>query len=54
MTFTEFTDRIQKWPTPWVELTGGKPLLQPATPALADLLLERGYRVLIETAVPQD
>ncbi|MBI4962004.1 MAG: radical SAM protein [Desulfomonile tiedjei] len=32
-----------------VEITGGEPLVQPETPALAAALLDRGSRVLIET-----
>ncbi|GFK93159.1 7-carboxy-7-deazaguanine synthase [Fundidesulfovibrio magnetotacticus] len=32
-----------------VEITGGEPLTQPGTPALAALLLERGFEVLVET-----
>jgi 7-carboxy-7-deazaguanine synthase len=33
-----------------VELTGGEPLLQPEIGALAEALLDRGYRVLCETS----
>jgi 7-carboxy-7-deazaguanine synthase len=33
-----------------VELTGGEPLLQPETPALAEKLLAAGYAVMIETS----
>jgi len=33
-----------------VEITGGEPLLQPETPALAQRLLAAGYTVLIETS----
>ena len=33
-----------------VEITGGEPLLQPETPALARRLLGEGYMVLIETS----
>jgi len=35
---------------PLVELTGGEPLLQEETYALADALLARGYSVMIETS----
>jgi 7-carboxy-7-deazaguanine synthase len=35
---------------PLVELTGGEPLLQAETPALAKMLLAAGYIVLIETS----
>ena len=33
-----------------VEITGGEPLLQPETPALAEQLLAAGYTVMIETS----
>src|SRR5579862_3378447 len=33
-----------------VEITGGEPLLQPETPALASALLNEGYTVLVETS----
>jgi 7-carboxy-7-deazaguanine synthase len=33
-----------------VEVTGGEPLLQPATPALIEALCDRGYTVLVETS----
>jgi 7-carboxy-7-deazaguanine synthase len=33
-----------------VEITGGEPLLQPETPALAEKLLAAGYTVMIETS----
>jgi 7-carboxy-7-deazaguanine synthase len=35
--------------TPLVEITGGEPLLQPETPALAEKLLAAGFEVMIET-----
>jgi 7-carboxy-7-deazaguanine synthase len=35
---------------PLVEITGGEPLLQPETPALAQKLLAAGFRVMIETS----
>ena len=35
---------------PLVEITGGEPLAQPAVPALAAALLERGKTVLVETS----
>lgn len=37
-----------------VEITGGEPLAQPAVPALARALLERGRTVLIETSGAYD
>ncbi|MGA2510975.1 MAG: radical SAM protein [Candidatus Acidiferrales bacterium] len=36
--------------TSLVEITGGEPLLQPETPALAEKLLAEGYTVMIETS----
>jgi 7-carboxy-7-deazaguanine synthase len=36
--------------TQLVEITGGEPLLQPETPALAERLLAKGYKVMIETS----
>lgn len=33
-----------------VEITGGEPLLQPETPALAQSLVDAGYTVMIETS----
>ena len=33
-----------------VEITGGEPLAQPGTPALAEALLRRGKTVLVETS----
>src|SRR5580698_10212867 len=35
---------------PLVEITGGEPLLQPETPALAQNLMQSGYTVMIETS----
>lgn len=35
---------------PLVEITGGEPLLQPETPALARTLLDAGFQVLLETS----
>jgi 7-carboxy-7-deazaguanine synthase len=35
---------------PLVEITGGEPLLQPETPALAEKLLAANYTVMIETS----
>jgi len=36
--------------TPLVEITGGEPLLQPETPALAERLLAENFTVMIETS----
>lgn len=40
---------IQPFKAPIAEITGGEPLLQPATPALAKALCGLGYVVLVET-----
>lgn len=40
---------IEPFGAPVAEITGGEPLLQPATPELARELLREGYTVLIET-----
>ncbi len=42
--------RVRELGTGLVELTGGEPLLQKATPALAARLLDEGFEVLIETS----
>ena len=52
----EIVDKIQSlsgdFPaaTRLLEITGGEPLLQPETPALAEKLLAAGYTVMIETS----
>lgn len=48
-TIEEIIERIRSFPTQNILLTGGEPLLQRPTPELARRLLERGYRVSIET-----
>jgi len=45
----EILAAVGAYPCRLVEITGGEPLLQRATPALARLLLDRGYSVLVET-----
>jgi 7-carboxy-7-deazaguanine synthase len=49
MTIPEILSAIEPHGCRLVELTGGEPLLQPDLPELAKRLLERGYRVLVET-----
>ncbi len=41
--------RISELGCPMVEVTGGEPLLQPATPPLLASLCDAGYQVLLET-----
>lgn len=42
-------EAVRPYRPPLVELTGGEPLAQPATPELAAMLLREGYEVLVET-----
>lgn len=50
----EIVERVTAFPTRLVELTGGEPLLQQATPTLAAELLSRGFTVLCETSGERD
>jgi len=50
MTLEAVVDQCAQWPWSLAEITGGEPLLQPACPHLATVLLERGYTVLVETS----
>jgi len=45
----EIISKIDEYGARLVEFTGGEPLLQEETPGLITALLDRGYRVLIET-----
>ncbi|HOC70476.1 MAG TPA: radical SAM protein [Candidatus Hydrogenedentes bacterium] len=49
MTLPEIVEKLRGWGLPLVEITGGEPLLQPATPRLASLFLDAGLTVLVET-----
>lgn len=51
---TQILTKIAKFPCRLVEITGGEPMLQANTPALAKTLLEKGYEVLIETSGSQN
>ncbi len=46
----ELVRRVGESGLPLVEITGGEPLVQEETPALARALLDAGYRVLCETS----
>ena len=48
-TILEIVDEIKKFPCTLIEITGGEPLLQTETPKLIEALLEKNYRVLLET-----
>src|SRR5436190_10836113 len=54
MSIDQIIERVVQYPSKLVELTGGEPLLQKEIPALANQLLERGYRVMIETGGHRD
>ncbi len=45
----EIVERLLAWPTRFVTLTGGEPLLQKELPDLARDLLSRGFTVAVET-----
>lgn len=49
MSRPEILAAIERWPTRYVTLTGGEPLLQKELPDLARDLLARGYEVAVET-----
>ena len=49
LSMAEVLDRIIRFNVSLVCITGGEPLLQPETPALAQALLERNFTVLVET-----
>jgi 7-carboxy-7-deazaguanine synthase len=49
-TLAEILERVDEIGTPVVEITGGEPLIHKNAFRLADLLLERGYTVLVETS----
>lgn len=42
-------ETVRPYKAPLAEITGGEPLLQKATPALAAMLADEGYEVLVET-----
>lgn len=50
MSFDEILDEVRKHPGEVVEITGGEPLAHPGAIDLADLLLDEGYTVLVETS----
>lgn len=49
MTIPEVIEEVGAYNCPIVEITGGEPLMQEEAAELATALLERGYRVLVET-----
>ncbi len=49
MSLEEILEAVSAFPTRYLTLTGGEPLLQRELPALARALLDRGYEVAVET-----
>jgi 7-carboxy-7-deazaguanine synthase len=45
---------IKKFECKYVEITGGEPLLQDETPFLVDFLIDKGFKVLVETNGTKD
>jgi len=45
---------IKKYKCQYVEITGGEPLLQDGTPFLVDSLIDKGFKVLVETNGTKD
>lgn len=50
MSLDEIMAEVQRLGVNMVELTGGEPLAQPGTPKLAQALVDKGYKLLIETS----
>jgi len=50
MSFEEILEEVRSHPADVVEITGGEPLAHPGAFDLADLLLDDGYTVLVETS----
>jgi 7-carboxy-7-deazaguanine synthase len=49
MTIDEILTAVKAFPTQRVEITGGEPMLQSATPALLEAFVDADYEVLLET-----
>jgi 7-carboxy-7-deazaguanine synthase len=49
MSLEDILQRVDSYGVNLVEITGGEPLVQAETPRLAEALLERGHKVLVET-----
>jgi 7-carboxy-7-deazaguanine synthase len=54
LSLEELEERVAELRVPLVEITGGEPLAQRATPELVARLLDRGYVVLVETGGHHD
>ena len=49
MSVEDVVDRVRSYGCPWVEITGGEPLLQDDVYPLMGTLVDEGFSVLIET-----
>jgi len=54
LSLIEILDNIKRFKCRLIEITGGEPLLQHATPILLDQLVKIGYAVLLETNGSRD
>jgi 7-carboxy-7-deazaguanine synthase len=54
MSIEQIIKKVKKYNCPYVELTGGEPLLQEETPVLVNSLIENGFTVLVETNGTKD
>lgn len=50
----ELLNIVDSFGMEYVEITGGEPLLQKDTPVLIERLLDKGYKVIVETSGSQD
>ncbi len=50
LTLDRIVDRVEAMGTKLVEITGGEPLIHPNAFRLAEILLDRGFTVLVETS----
>ncbi len=50
ISLADILDRLRKFPTKNVEITGGEPLLQKNVYSLMNLLNDNGYKIMLETS----
>jgi 7-carboxy-7-deazaguanine synthase len=54
MSVGQIIEQTKKYNCPYIEITGGEPLLQEETPGLANSLIDDGFTVLVETNGTKD
>ena len=54
MTLESIIAEVERLGVPLVELTGGEPLAHAGTPTLMQTLIDKGYKVLVETSGSED